>query len=505
MNTFRAAKALAALLPLTLVAAACGGDDDAETVAVASDPASTNPAGTDTPATATPATAAPADTPPATDAPAGTTPSTAPADTFPVTIEHKYGETTIGAQPERIVVVGFAEHEALLAIGGEPVAVRDWYGDQPYATWPWAEDELGDLTPEVIPADGLNFEQIAALQPDVILGILSGMTDADYATLSAIAPTIAQPGDYVDYGVPWDVTLEITGRAVGRSAEAATVIADTKAMFAEVRATHPDWEGRTASVAFVFESQPGAYSSQDVRPRFLEEIGLATPESFDELAGDQFYFSVSGEQIDAIDADVVIWLASSEASVTEVRELPLRPTLTAYAEGREVLADPLLAGAFSHASPLSYPYVLEHLVPELELALDGDTATPVPSAAVLEPGYEPSVDGDDASAAADAWSLVFDSGVAFADKAANLEDAAALQATIEAYTAAGSAMGGITLVPTDVVVDGDTATITYDVMFGETVAYSALEGTIARIDGTWVVARDEFCGFMASARTACPA
>jgi iron complex transport system substrate-binding protein len=86
-----------------------------------------------------------------------------------------------------------------------------------------------------------------------------------------------------------------------------------------------------------------------------------------------------------------------------------------------------------------------------------------------------------------------------------VDDAEALRATIDAYTAAGDAMGGITLVPTEVVVAGDTATVTYDVMFGGTAAYTALTGEIALIDGTWVVSRAEFCGFMASARNACPA
>ena len=68
-----------------------------------------------------------------------------------------------------------------------------------------------------------------------------------------------------------------------------------------------------------------------------------------------------------------------------------------------------------------------------------------------------------------------------------MEDAEALQATVESYTAAGDAMGGITLVPTDVVVDGDPATVTYDVMFGEETAYTALEGEMSLVDGVWVV------------------
>ena len=100
---------------------------------------------------------------------------------------------------------------------------------------------------------------------------------------------------------------------------------------------------------------------------------------------------------------------------------------------------------------------------------------------------------------------MFDSSVGFDDKAMHLEDADSLRGTVEAYTAAGDAMGGITLVPTAVVVDGDTATVTYDVMFGDTAAYTALGGVITQVDGTWVVSRTEFCSFMAWARNACPA
>ena len=100
---------------------------------------------------------------------------------------------------------------------------------------------------------------------------------------------------------------------------------------------------------------------------------------------------------------------------------------------------------------------------------------------------------------------MFDSAVGFDDKAIHVEDSEALRSTIEAYTAAGDAMGGITLAPTEVVVTGDTAAVTYDVLFGDTAAYTALTGEIALIDGTWTVSRTEFCGFMASARNPCPA
>ena len=50
-----------------------------------------------------------------------------------------------------------------------------------------------------MPSD-INFERIAALEPDLILGVYSGMTARDYELLPQIAPTVAQTDRYIDYG-----------------------------------------------------------------------------------------------------------------------------------------------------------------------------------------------------------------------------------------------------------------------------------------------------------------
>lgn len=484
--------------------AACGGDDTATDTA----PTETT---TDTAASAEEQSDEPAESGDSADM-SESSESTVPGDDdseeaapdFPVTIEHKYGETTIDAEPERVVSIGFAEHDGILALGVTPIGVRDWYGDQPFATWPWAQDELGDAEPEVIAAAELNFEQIAAMRPDIILGIASGMSDSDYATLSAIAPTIAQPGEFPDYGTPWREQLAITGRALGRTAEAAEVLADTEQLFADTRAAHPEFDGATTAVAFTFEDLPGAYSSNDIRSQVLTELGFVIPPEFDELAGDSFYFSVSQEELATLDADTLIWILGDESGYAAVRAMPLRPTLTAYTEGREIVADPLLSGAFSHASPLSLEFVIDELVPELALAVDGDPTTVVPSAIALDDDPATGDLDDDQQAAADAWSTVFDSTIGFDVKAPYLASSDELRETVESYTAAGEAMGGIGLEPTAVRIDGDEATVTYDVLFGGAPAYTALEGEMARVDGVWTVGRDEFCTFMASARNACP-
>lgn len=108
-------------------------------------------------------------------------------------IGHKYGETEVSGVPGRVVTVGFTDQDYVLALGVKPVAVREWYGEYDYATWPWARDELGDAEPEILPPTELNFEQIAGLEPDLIVGVSSGMTREEYDTLSEIAPTPPSP------------------------------------------------------------------------------------------------------------------------------------------------------------------------------------------------------------------------------------------------------------------------------------------------------------------------
>jgi iron complex transport system substrate-binding protein len=113
--------------------------------------------------------------------------------------------------------------------------------------------------------------------------------------------------------------------------------------------------------------------------------------------------------------------------------------------------------------------------------------------------------GSPEAAVATAYSTVFDSSTALDAKKPHLENADALADTITAYSAAGQRFGGIKLTPTAVAINGDTATVTYDVYFGTNKQYGDLSGAIARTGGNWIVSRGEFCGFMQSARTPCPA
>ena len=102
------------------------------------------------------------------------------------------------------------------------------------------------------------------------------------------------------------------------------------------------------------------------------------------------------------------------------------------------------------------------------------------------------------------YRIVFDSSIPFDEKLPYLEDAEQLRGVFEEYAAAAENFGGIRLDPTAVEIDGDTAEVTYDVMFGEQAAYTDLTGDAVRVDGVWSVTRGRFCAFMSSARVSCP-
>ena len=85
------------------------------------------------------------------------------------------------------------------------------------------------------------------------------------------------------------------------------------------------------------------------------------------------------EQVTTLDTDVLVWIVGSEAEAANIAALPTRSALTAAQEGREVLTDAELSGALSFSSPLSLPYVLEKLVPQLKAAVAGTAPNAVVS------------------------------------------------------------------------------------------------------------------------------
>ncbi len=292
-------------------------------------------------------------------------PAGSAAAAFPVTIEHALGTTTIEAKPERVATVAWANHEVPIALGVVPVgmAKATWGDDDNDGVLPWVEDaltELGAPTPTLFDeTDGIDFEAVAATQPDVILASYSGLTKEDYETLSKIAPVVAYPE--VAWGTSWQDMVRLNSKALGLSAEGDALIAELESDVDGALAAHPQLQDAKVLFSYIDPkdfSQVGFYTSHDTRPGFLEELGLPVPSVVAEAsAGTQeFYTTVSAEQADAF-ADVALFVTYGDAGTDVVGQLQddaLLSRIPAISKGSvAVLENSTPLAASANPSPLS--------------------------------------------------------------------------------------------------------------------------------------------------------
>jgi iron complex transport system substrate-binding protein len=293
-------------------------------------------------------------------------------------VRHKYGKTRVPRNPERVVTVGLSDQDYVLALGVKAVGVTEWYGEYDYATWPWAQDALGNAEPEVMPRnnDQLDFERIAAMEPDLIIGQYSGMTRDEYETASQIAPTVAQSGEYPDYGTPWQVQTRNIGQALGRRDAAEELVSGVNDRFAEVAGEYPQFEGKSAVVGEFFETFY-VRSETDPRTRFLTSLGFVLPEEIAELTGKEDGAEISEEQLRLVDRDLLLWnIGFFPQLEKDLQDNEIYQQLDVAREGRDIfLSDEVLSGALTWSSILSLPYVLDRLAPQLAAAVDGDPDT----------------------------------------------------------------------------------------------------------------------------------
>jgi iron complex transport system substrate-binding protein len=76
-------------------------------------------------------------------------------------------------------------------------------------------------------------------------------------------------------------------------------------------------------------------------------------------------------EVEVLDADVAVFATEEPKAVKELLKVSTFAKLGVVAEHRSVYTDGTLAGAVYFTSPLSLPYVLEHLTPQLAKALAG--------------------------------------------------------------------------------------------------------------------------------------
>lgn len=244
----------------------------------------------------------------------------AAAQSFPVTVPHAFGETTIPSQPQRVVTWGWGNHDAVLALGVVPVAMPfSTYGGGDNGLHPWVEDRLRELvaeTPIQLPdSQDIPYEQIAAARPDVIIAVFSGIDAEQYARLAQIAPTVAYAG--AAWSTPWQEVTTTIGKVLGRSSDAEALVADTLAFVAAETERYPEIAGTTFAGVNDFDGSIAVYDALDARMQFLVDIGMVLAPSVTMLSpkDGSFYFPLSYELFDQLQSDVLItYFETPEAS-----------------------------------------------------------------------------------------------------------------------------------------------------------------------------------------------
>jgi len=292
-----------------------------------------------------------------------------------VTIKHVFGETKIPGPPKRVVSAGYTDQDDLLALGVVPVAVTNWFGDQPFGVWPWALPKLGTAQPVVLDlSNGIQIDQIAACKPDLIVATNAGL-DADiYTKLSAIAPTVAQSGQDAFFE-PWKDQAATIGQAVLKFDEMRTLVSALDDKFVNAGKNNASFSGKKVFVvrgAFVGDAlqiTPAGW-----RTDFLTQMGFAIPDGIDNYidgGGNRAAALVPRDRAASVldEADALIWTTESDEEQAALLADPTFAQLKATRTNRNVLTGKDLAGAITFATVLSYAVVADQLPPLINKVL----------------------------------------------------------------------------------------------------------------------------------------
>lgn len=298
---------------------------------------------------------------------------TADPGAYPVTITHAFGDTVIAQEPTKVATLGWSDHDMALAVGVVPVGATamTWGGNAGKST-DWFDAALaargGTQPVRYDDTDGAPVQEVAKLAPDLILATNSGITKEEYDQLSKIAPVVAYPG--AAWVTPWETSLEMVGKALGRSTAAQQALRDTTKVIDDAKAQLPALAGASVIFAYLTAadlSTIGIYGPEDNRVRTLGQFGMTNPPSVtDTVKKGEFYASVSAEQASTLQSDVLLTYAESGEDLATFRAHPLIGQVPAIRDGRAYAeTDKHVGLSITNPSPLSMPFIVERFLPKV--------------------------------------------------------------------------------------------------------------------------------------------
>lgn len=244
------------------------------------------------------------------DSSASESTQTAGTTEYPLALETPYGSTTLEKAPERVVAIG--DLDDALALGIIPVGSFKPAGDA---------DELYDYEQDALdkakstspvkkidklfdPYADLDFEAIAALDPDVILAAGYWDLEKSYDTLAEIAPVVALPKGTDS---TWENRHKVAAKALDREEQGKDNIAAVEDAFTSARKDNPEFADLTLNYAVVYPTQVTYMSVPDTEASwFFTQLGFQPGPEHGKFGKEYPKDVVSEEQTSLLDADIVV-------------------------------------------------------------------------------------------------------------------------------------------------------------------------------------------------------
>lgn len=292
---------------------------------------------------------------------------------FPVTIKHKFGSTKIPEPPKRVVVIGTStdDLDAALALGVQPTAFFTKDQTTPDGNYEWLKGKLDRNKTKVVNAsNGVDPEQVAKHNPDLILATGDFGLDQEYPNLSKVAPTV---GYKTEWGAQsWQEHVEVVGKALGKPDEAGKLIKRTEGKIDKVRQELPGLAGKTFSISMA--NAPGKaftlVSRKDFAVKQIEQLGLKLSPSLRDVqrVSGSPTGTVGAEQLDKLSADLIVIAFASPDIQKKFESNPLVRKMPTVRDGGYQVADMQTITQLRYPSVLGIPWALDKLRPALEKA-----------------------------------------------------------------------------------------------------------------------------------------
>lgn len=280
------------------------------------------------------------------------------------TVEHRFGSTKLDTTPKRIVTIDLPWTDVMLSMGIEPVGYSV-DALMPKSGVPW--QRLPKQAKPLPVSDKLPIEEIAKLNPDLIVGTYSIPDKDTYTLLAQIAPTI--PALDAQQVTPWQDLVRMAGEILEDTGKAAQVVDSVEGKVSAVAKQLPGLRGRTFALAqyIVGDSIYVVADEKDGSSVFFQQLGmkLYPPVVAEGKKTGDVRVNISTERVDLLRADLLAFLVNGGDSA-DLADIPGFDKLP----GTVALLDyPTIVG-LNTPSPLSIPYGLDKLRPFLEKAAE---------------------------------------------------------------------------------------------------------------------------------------